>query len=82
MTGETGLHSQALPAAVDQGLEQRLVVRDGLQDVAVAGDVADGPLAQPGAAQSEDVAVEERGREREERGRVISDSEPSSSGSL
>ena len=29
---------------------------DGLQDVAVRCDVADGPLAEPGAAQSEDVA--------------------------
>ena len=50
------VYSQSLPVAVDESLEQRLVVGDGLQDVAVRCDVADGPLAQPGAAQSEDVA--------------------------
>ena len=47
---------QALPVAVDEGLEQWLVVRDGLQDVSIVGHVADGPLAQPRTAQSEDVA--------------------------
>ena len=47
---------QSHPSAVDEGLEEGLVVGDGLQDVAVVGDVADGPLAQSGAAQSEDVA--------------------------
>ena len=47
---------QALPVAVNKGLEQWLVVRDGLQDVPIVGHVADGPLAQPRTAQSEDVA--------------------------
>ena len=39
---------QALPVAVHERLHQRL--RDRLQDLALAGHVADGPLAQLGAA--------------------------------
>lgn len=50
---------QALPVAIDKSLEQRLVVGDGLQSVAIIGHVADGPLTQPSAAQSEDVTVRE-----------------------
>lgn len=53
-------HSQALLVPVDQGLEQGLVLRDGLQDAPVLGHVADGPLAQPGAAESENIAGKER----------------------
>lgn len=52
------VNSQSFPEAVDEGLEEGLVVGDGLQDVPICSDVADGPLAQPGAAQPEDVAVE------------------------
>lgn len=48
---------QAFPAAIDEGLEQGFVVGDRLQDVAVLGDVADGPLAQPRTTQSEDITV-------------------------
>lgn len=40
---------QALSVAVNKGLEQRLVVGDGLQDAAIIGDIADRPLAQSGA---------------------------------
>lgn len=52
---------QALSVAIDEGLEQRLVVGDGLQDVAVVGHIADGPLSQARAAQPEDVATETQG---------------------
>lgn len=51
---------QALPVAVDEGLEQRFVVGDGLQYVAVTGHIANGPLAQSCTAESEDVTVRER----------------------
>ena len=49
--------SQSFPEAVDEGLEEGLVVGDGLQDVAVRRHVPDGPLAEPRAAQPEDVTV-------------------------
>lgn len=39
-------HIQALSVAINKGLEEWLVVGDGLQDAAVAGDIADRPLAQ------------------------------------
>lgn len=55
-------HVQALPVAIDEGLEQRLVVGDGLQYVAIVGHIADGPLAQSRTAQSEDVTVRQRKR--------------------
>ena len=42
--------SQSFPEAVDQSLEEGLVVGDGLQDVAVRRHVPDGPLAEPRAA--------------------------------
>lgn len=48
---------QALSKAVDQSLKQWFVVGDGLQNVAVAGHVANRPLTQTCAAQSEDVTV-------------------------
>lgn len=63
--------SQAFPKSIDQGLEQGLVVWDGLQDVAISRNVADGPLAQPGAAEAEDVAGE-----MEEVGRTVSSLRP------
>lgn len=50
---------QALPVAIYEGLEQWLVVGYGLQYVAIIGHIADGPLAQPGTTQSEDVTVRE-----------------------
>lgn len=53
MTG----YVQALPEAIDEGLEQRFVVGDGLQYVAIIGHIADGPLAKPCTAESEDVTV-------------------------
>lgn len=55
---------QALPVAIDEGLEQRFVVGDGLQYVAIIGYIANGPLAQPCTTQSEDVTV--RGEKRTE----------------
>lgn len=48
---------QAFSVAVDERLEQRLVVGDGLQYVSIAGHIADGPLSQACAAESEDVTV-------------------------
>ena len=53
---------QALPVAIDEGLEQWLVVGDGLQYVPIISHITDGPLAQPSTTQSEDVAVRDGGR--------------------
>lgn len=53
---------QALPEAINEGLEQRFVVGDGLQYVAITGHIADGPLAKPCTAESEDVTVRDRKR--------------------
>lgn len=36
---------EAFSASIDEGLEQWLVMWDGLQDVTVTGDVANGPLS-------------------------------------
>ncbi len=38
-------YSQAFSASIDEGLEQWLVMWDGLQDVTITGDVANGPLS-------------------------------------
>ncbi len=51
---------QAFPVAINEGLEQRFVVGDSLQYVAIIGHIADGPLAQSCTTQSEDVTVRER----------------------
>lgn len=51
-------HLQAFPAAIDECLEEWFVVGDGLQDVPISSDIADGPLAQARAAQPEDVTTE------------------------
>lgn len=53
------VHLQSFPEAIDERLEERLVVGDRLEDVSIRRHVADGPLAQAGAAQSEDVTEEE-----------------------
>lgn len=53
---------QALSVAIDEGLEQRFVVGDGLQYVSITGHIADGPLAQSSTTESEDVTVRERKR--------------------
>lgn len=50
---------QSFPEAVDQGLEERFIVGNGLEYVSICGHITDGPLAQPGAAQSEYVTEEE-----------------------
>lgn len=52
---------QAFSVAVDEGLEQRLVVGDGLQYVSIAGHIANGPLSQACATESKDVTVGRRG---------------------
>ena len=49
-------YSQSLPVSVNEGLEEWLVVGDSLQNVPICSDVANGPLAQPSAAQSKDIA--------------------------
>ena len=51
-------HSQLFPGAIDEGLAQRLVLWNGLEDGPLLSDVANGPLAQPRAAQPEYVPVE------------------------
>lgn len=48
---------QAFSVAVNEGLEQRLVVGDGLQYVSIAGHIADGPLSQARATEPKDVTV-------------------------
>ena len=50
---------QSFPEAVYQGLEERFIVGNGLEYVSICGHITDGPLAQPGAAQSEYVTEEE-----------------------
>lgn len=60
-------HLQAFPAAIDECLEERFVVGDGLQDVPISSDIAYGPLAQARAAQPKDVTTQtERQREKQE----------------
>ena len=47
----------SLALALDERLHERLVLRDGLQDLAVGGHVPDGPLAEARARQAEHVAA-------------------------
>lgn len=51
--------SQSLSVSINEGLEEWLVMGDGLQDVPISRHVADCPLAQPSAAQPEDVTETE-----------------------
>lgn len=53
---------QALPVAINEGLEQRFVVGDGLQYIAFTGHITNGPLTQPGTTQPEDVTVRQKKR--------------------
>lgn len=55
---------QSFPEAVDQGLEQGLIVGYRLQYVSIRRHIADGPLAQARTAQPEDVTEKERGKKR------------------
>lgn len=48
---------QSFPKAIDEGLEEGFVMRNGLQDVPISCDVTDSPLAESRTAQSEDIAV-------------------------
>jgi len=43
--------------AIEQRLAQRLVLRDGLQNLSLRSHIANGPLAQPRAGEPEDVAA-------------------------
>ena len=53
----------SLALALDERLHERLVLRDGLQDLAVGGHVPDGPLPEPRARQPEHVAARKSTRE-------------------
>lgn len=57
-TGGLGaqVDSQSLSVSINEGLEQGFVVGDGLQDVPICRHVSDRPLAQPSAAEPENVA--------------------------
>lgn len=46
---------QSLSVSINEGLEKWFIMGDGLQDVPISCHVADGPLAEAGAAQPEDV---------------------------
>lgn len=48
-------YSQSFPEAIYKGLEQGLIVGNGLEYVSVCCHVADGPLAQPRTTQAKDV---------------------------
>ena len=52
------VHLQSFPEAIYEGLEERFIVRNGLQYVSICCHVADRPLAQPRTTQSEDVTGE------------------------
>lgn len=54
------MDSQSLSVSINEGLEQGLVVGDGLQDVPVCRHIPDRPLTEPSAAEPEDVAEEQR----------------------
>lgn len=54
--------SQSLSVSINEGLEQGLVVGDGLQDVPVRRHVSDRPLTEPSAAEPENVAEEQQRR--------------------
>lgn len=49
---------QSFPEAIYEGLEQGFIVGNGLEYVSICCHIADGPLAQPRATQSEDVTEE------------------------
>lgn len=49
---------QSFPEAINEGLEEGFVVGNGLEYVSICCHVADGPLAQPCTAKSEDVTEE------------------------
>lgn len=56
------MDSQSLSVSINEGLEQGLVVGDGLQDVPVCRHVSDRPLTEPSAAEPENVAEKQQRR--------------------
>lgn len=50
-------YSQAFPEAVNQGLKERFIVWDCLENVPVSSDIPDSPLTQTSAAEPENVTV-------------------------
>lgn len=52
------VHLQSFPEAIYEGLKEGFIVGNGLEYVSICCHVADGPLAQPCTAQSEDVTEE------------------------
>lgn len=51
------IYLQSLSVAIQQGLDEALVLGYRLQDLPVGRDVTDGPLPQPGAGQPENVTA-------------------------
>lgn len=51
---------QSFPKAIDEGLEEGFIMRNGLQDIPISCDVTNSPLAKPRTAQSENIAVTKR----------------------
>ena len=52
-----GVEIEAFAIAIDKCLNEALVLRDGLVDVSVWSDVADGPLTETSAGESKDVGA-------------------------
>lgn len=58
MQNEKPVNLQSFSEAIYEGLEEGFIVGNGLEYVSIRCHVTDGPLAQPCAAQSEDVTGE------------------------
>lgn len=56
---------QSFPEAVDEGLEQRFVVRDCLENISIRRDISYRPLTQPCAAQPEYVTKKKTKQQRQ-----------------
>ena len=51
---------QSFPKTIYEGLEEGFIMGNGLENISICGHVADSPLAQPCAAQPEDITEERR----------------------
>lgn len=49
---------QAFSETINEGLEERLIMGNGLENIPIGCHVTDGPLAQSSATQSEDITGE------------------------